>query len=135
MPPSAGEPGTLPAWWEHQPGDVATLALRGRKTSVVGAAFANGNAANGVDIDDVALFTRGHPGAQLLPTALALAEAEGLSGADLLTALVIGYEVAHRASRIWHATHEVYQACGSWGSVACAAVASHLLRLNPAQTG
>jgi 2-methylcitrate dehydratase PrpD len=42
--------------------------------------------------------------------------------------------VAHRAARIWHTSHEVYQACGSWGSVACAAVAAHLLRLTPDQT-
>jgi len=117
------------------PGDVATLALCGRKASAVGAAFANGNAANGVDIDDVGLYTRGHPGAQLFPTALALAESGGKSGAELLTALVIGYEVAHRAARIWHATHDVYQACGSWGSVACAAVACHLLGLSLAETG
>jgi 2-methylcitrate dehydratase PrpD len=117
------------------PGEAATLPLSGRRASTLGAAFANGNGANAVDIDDVGLYTRGHPGAQVFPTALALAEAGGLSGADLLSALVVGYEVAHRASRIWHATHDVYQACGSWGSVACAAVASHLLRLDPTQTG
>jgi 2-methylcitrate dehydratase PrpD len=58
-------------------GDVATLALCGRKALTLGAAFANGNAANAVDIDDVGLYTRGHPGAQLFPTALALAEAGG----------------------------------------------------------
>jgi len=30
---------------------------------------------------------------------------------------------------MWHDHHAIYQACGSWGSVACAAVACHLLRL------
>jgi 2-methylcitrate dehydratase PrpD len=52
----------------------------------------------------------------------------------MLTAMVVGYEVAHRAARIWHATHEVYQACGSWGSVTCAAISTHLMRLTPEQT-
>ena len=116
------------------PGTEATILLHGRKASAIGAAFTNGYAANGVDIDDCALYTKGHPGAQIFPAALALAEAQGQSGAEMLTAMVVGYEVAHRAARIWHATHDVYQACGSWGSVACAALASHLMGLSPQQT-
>lgn len=113
------------------PGEESTVLTTGRKASAVGAAFANGYAANAVDIDDCAIYTKGHPGVQIFPTALALAEARGASGAEMLTAMVVGYEVAHRAARIWHATHEVYQACGSWGSVACAAVAAHLMGLPP----
>ena len=116
------------------PGGEATIVLHGKRASAIGAALANGYAANGVDIDDCAIYTKGHPGAQIFPTALALAESLGLGGAEMLTAMVVGYEVAHRAARIWHATHEVYQACGSWGSVACAAIAAHLLRLSPEQT-
>jgi 2-methylcitrate dehydratase PrpD len=116
------------------PGDQATILLHGRQASAIGAAFANGYAANGVDIDDCALYTKGHPGAQIFPTALALTESLDLGGAEMLTAMVVGYEVAHRAARIWHATHDVYQACGSWGSVACAAIAAHLLQLDQEQT-
>jgi 2-methylcitrate dehydratase PrpD len=119
---------------ETWPGVEATILLHGKRASAVGAAFANGYAANGVDIDDCALYTKGHPGAQIFPTALALAESLGLSGGQMLTGMVVGYEVAHRAARIWHATHDVYQACGSWGSVACAAIAAHLMRLTPEQT-
>jgi len=119
---------------ETWPGDEATILLHGRRASAIGAAFANGYAANGVDIDDCALYTRGHPGAQILPTALALGETLAVDGSKLLTAMVAGYEVAHRTARIWHATHDVYQACGSWGSVACAAIAAHLLGLSPEQT-
>jgi len=115
------------------PGEEATILTTGGRASAVGAAFANGYAANAVDIDDCALYTKGHPGVQIFPTALALAEAKGASGAEMLTAMVVGYEVAHRTARIWHATHEVYQACGSWGSVACAAVAAHLVGLPPDQ--
>ena len=120
---------------ETWPGDEATILLHGQRASAVGAAFANGYAANGIDIDDCGLYTKGHPGAQLFPTALAVAESRGLGGAAVLTGLIAGYEVAHRAARIWHATHEVYQACGSWGSVACAAVAAHLMGLSAAETG
>ena len=116
------------------PGDEATILRRGQRASAIGAAFANGYAANGIDIDDCALYTRGHPGAQIFPTALALAEKLRLGGPRMMTAMVVGYEVAHRTARIWHDHQAIYQACGSWGSVACAAVTSHLMRLPPQQT-
>jgi len=114
-------------------GDEATILLHGSKASAIGAAFANGYATNGIDIDDCAMYTKGHPGAQIFPTALAVAEKLGLGGQEMLTAMVVGYEIAHRAARCWHDHHQIYQACGSWGSVACAAVASNLLGLPPEQ--
>jgi 2-methylcitrate dehydratase PrpD len=115
-------------------GDDSTILLHGKKAAPAGAAFANGCAANGVDIDDSARYAYGHAGAQVFPTALVLAEALGVGGDRLLAAMVAGYEVAHRMGRCWHDYHEVYQACGSWGSVACAAVAANLLELAPEQS-
>ncbi len=47
--------------------------------------------------------------------------------------MVVGYEVAHRMGRCWHDDHEVYQACGSWGSVASAAAAANLMELTKDQ--
>jgi 2-methylcitrate dehydratase PrpD len=116
------------------PGDEATLLLHRKKASTLGAAFANACAANGIDIDDSVRYAFGHAGAQIFPTALAVAEARGLSGAQMLCGMVVGYEVAHRVGRCWHASRDVYQACGSWGSVACAATAAHLMGLSSAQT-
>lgn len=113
------------------PGDEATILMHGKSANAVGAAFANGYAANGFDSDDGGIFTKGHPGAQLFPTTLALSEKLDKSGADLLTAMVVGYEVAFRAGRCWHDQHDVWQACGSWGSMATAAAASHLMGLEP----
>lgn len=110
-------------------GDDATILLRGKRASATGAAFANAYTANGFDSDDGATYTRGHPGAQLIPTALALSEKLNKSGSEMLTAIVIGYEVAMRTARCWHDYHNTYQSCGSWGSVADAAVAAHLLDL------
>jgi 2-methylcitrate dehydratase PrpD len=114
-------------------GDEATILLHRKCASAPGAAFANGYAGNGLDIDDGGKYTRGHPGAQLLPAALAVAEKVGAGGRALLEALVVGYEIAHRTARAWHDHHEVYQACGSWGSVACAAAAARLMRLDHEQ--
>jgi len=114
----------------NMPGDQSTILVYGTRATTAGAGFANASAANGLDSDDGARYAYGHAGAQIFPAALAAAEAQGRSGADLLTGMVVGYEVAHRIGRCWHDDHRVYQACGSWGSVACAAVAAHLMRLD-----
>lgn len=109
--------------------------LHGVRASMAGAAFANGHASNALDLDDSTRYAYGHAGASIFPTALAVGEGLGRAGADILAAIVVGYEVAHRIGRCWHASREVYQACGSWGSVACAAVAANLMRLAPEQAG
>jgi len=124
---------------EHLKGDGATILGTGAKVSAMGAAFANAVAANGTDIDDCGIYTGGHPGAQVFPTALALAEELHRSGRELLTATVIGYEVAFRAGRCMNARNTSaeesgYRACGSWGAVAMAAIAARLYGLSPAQT-
>ena len=126
---------------EAWPGNQATIfqhqtqrGLYGLRANMAGAAFANGNNTNALDIDDSARYAYGHAGAQLFPTVLGVAEALGRSGAEMLTALVAGYEIAHRIGRCWHASRSEYQACGSWGSVACAAAAGHLMGLQAAQT-
>ncbi len=113
------------------PGDDATILLHDRRARAAGAAFANACAANGLDCDDGGAYTRGHQGAQVFPTALALSEALGLGGSAMLAAVVVGYEISHRFARCWHRyQHPVYQADGSWGSVACAATAANLMGLD-----
>jgi 2-methylcitrate dehydratase PrpD len=113
------------------PGDQATILLHDRQATAAGAAFANAHAANALDCDDGGSYTRGHQGAQVIPTALALCEKLGLSGRAMLAAVVVGYEISHRFGRAWHHhQHPVYQADGSWGSVACAATAANLMGLD-----
>ena len=112
------------------PGNEATILFGGSRASAAGAAFANATAANAFDSDDIGQYTRGHPGAQIIPTALAMAEKHGKNGRETLTAMVVGYEIAHRMGRCWHDDHEVYQACGSWGTVANAAIAAHVMGLD-----
>ncbi|SME98051.1 2-methylcitrate dehydratase PrpD [Tistlia consotensis] len=60
------------------------------------AAMANATAASALDIDDGHRAAAGHPGAAVIPAALAAAEREGSSAGQLLTAVVLGYEVAVR---------------------------------------
>ena len=114
-------------------GDEATILLSSRRAKAAGTAFANACAGNGLDIDDDAIFTRGHPGAQLLPVELDVAEKTGAGGQALLEALVVGYEMAIRTGRCWHDHHDIYQGDGAWGSVANAAASARLLMLNEEQ--
>ena len=116
------------------PGDEATIAGRGRIGSGPGAALANACAANALDVDDGFRGAKGHPGAVIIPAALAMAQAENASGADFLAAVAIGYEVGMRAGTIWHCHPQrgpSYHGSGSWGSLGAAAACARLLKLGP----
>ncbi len=112
-------------------GDAATILVKGSKTSASGAALANGFANNALDIDDGYRPIKGHPGACILPVALAAGEmAQNITGEEFLAALVVGYEVAIRAGLIRHATYETYHSSGSWGAIGGTAAAGKILGLN-----
>ena len=90
------------------------------------AAFVNGMAATWHDLDEGNLHTKGHAGVQIVPAALAEAEAECLTGERLLVALIAGYELGCRvygASTIRLPVHPH----GTYGPMA-AAVALGVLR-------
>ncbi len=74
---------------------------------------------------------KGHAGVAVLPSLLAVVEAEHArcTGADLLSALIVGYEIACRVATAQHATSPLYSASGSWNAVAAAAVAARVLKL------
>lgn len=64
-----------------------------------GAALANGISGHGFELDDVHLPSLNHPGAAVVPAALAVAELVGASGPELITAVAAGYEVMCRVGR------------------------------------
>ena len=97
------------------PGDEARVVCGGSRASTLGAAFANGVAANGTDIDDGGLYTGGYPGAQVLPAALALAESRHTTGDAFLAATVVGYEIMFRTGRCWYDNDPILRGCGSLG--------------------
>jgi 2-methylcitrate dehydratase PrpD len=117
------------------PGRVTVLPTATR-TTASGAALLNGLAAHALDYDDVAHPMYGHPSVALIPALLAVAEDLGSSGADLLDAYVIGFEVIcalaaglnirPHYSRGWHST-------ATLGVLAATAGVSRLLGLPPEQ--
>jgi 2-methylcitrate dehydratase PrpD len=116
-------------------GSGATVIGTRQRAAPGPAAFANAMAANALDYDDTG--ATGHPGATLIPAALALAEAEGRSGAELLEAIVAGYEVGARilagVQPSWERRVEVYGS-GTVQTFGAVAAAARLLRLDPEAT-
>lgn len=74
----------------------AALIGRGRRAPMVMAALANGALAHAIDFEDGHDGAPVHPNAVQIPAALALAEARGASGRELLTALAIGCDLTCR---------------------------------------
>jgi 2-methylcitrate dehydratase PrpD len=74
----------------------ATVLTTDIKTSAVNAALTNGMFAHADETDDFEPVTKAHPGSHVVPAALAMAEREGRSGAELLAAVTLGYDVCCR---------------------------------------
>ncbi len=70
----------------------------GFKTNAVQAALANGTMGYACDIEPHHPEAILHPIAIMTPVAMALAELEGASGADLIAAVAIGCEIEYRVS-------------------------------------
>ena len=114
---------------EVHAGDRATALVDGRRLSAPGAAWANGVLANVLDYDDGHRITKGHPGAMVIPAALATAEAVNASATAFLEAVLVGYEVALRAGVLIHEREAQYHASASWGALGVAASVGRLLGL------
>ncbi|HYH42686.1 MAG TPA: MmgE/PrpD family protein, partial [Burkholderiales bacterium] len=67
-----------------------------RRTAAPAAALCNGTGSHGFELDDLLDEAIVHPGAIVIPAALAAAEASGASGADIILGVVAGYEVMNR---------------------------------------
>lgn len=109
----------------------ATVWFTGSMASQVGAAFPNSMAMSALDIDDGHRATIGHPGACAIPAAFATAEATGVSGLDMLAAVVMGIEVAVRLTETRNMETHQCIATGRWGGLVAAAAAGRLRGLAP----
>lgn len=106
------------------------------KVAPPAAALANGVAAHAFELDGLRKPSAGvHPGAILLPAALAIAEQQGAGGRDLLTAFVAGAEVMFRIGLAAKQTTESlgFHAPGTNGPFGSAVVAGKLLGLTSEQ--
>lgn len=112
----------------------ASLLPSGRMTDARTAALINGAASHTVEVDDIYSPGLYHPGSPVISAALATAEAENRSGADLVTAVIAGYEVSNRIARTVNPAHYTYwHTTATVGHFGAAIAAGTLLRLDRAQ--
>ncbi|QGZ30962.1 MmgE/PrpD family protein [Stutzerimonas stutzeri] len=125
---------SLAAVTELGQGDSDVIGLSA-KLSLRDAVLMNGILVHGLDFDD----THGpgiiHATASCLPTALGVAAHLGISGRELLTAYVLGMEVATRLGSVAKGGfHQVgFHPTGLVGAFACALIAGRLQGHNAAQ--
>ena len=110
---------------------ASTVWYDGPGASTIGAAFANGIAASGLDIDDGHRAASGHPGAAIVPAAVAVAEETGASGPDFLAAVVLAYDAALRLAANRNMETHLSIATGRWSAVGVAAAAARLRGYSP----
>lgn len=97
------------------------------------AALLNGAFAHSLDFDDTNIYGSGHPGAPIIPVALAMAERVDASGEELLTALAAGYETFCRVGAALGQTSydrgfHITSIAGIYGAIAAGA---RLLKMSP----
>jgi 2-methylcitrate dehydratase PrpD len=74
----------------------AGVVTTGIRTTAINAALVNAMFGHADETDDFHPETKAHPGCSVVPAALAMAEREGRSGAALLNAVALGYDLGCR---------------------------------------
>jgi 2-methylcitrate dehydratase PrpD len=104
----------------------------GKRAAALDAALLNGTPGTWLELDEGNLSAKGHPGIQVVPAAVALAQEIGSSGADLLLAVALGYELSSRISRAAQVKLSVHPH-GTYGVIGAAVAAAKLKRFSAAQ--
>ncbi|MBY3988731.1 MmgE/PrpD family protein [Rhodococcus fascians] len=114
----------------------STLIGRPDRSTQFGAAFGNATAAHALDFDDWAPVSGAHSSTSLVPAALAVAEEVGATGAQLITAIVAGYEFQEVIGDAVGPAHYArgFHPTGTVGVFAPALASALLMGLDPGQT-
>lgn len=115
------------------PGGNSKILGRGTSVQAPAAALANGALAHAFELDSLTRPGAGaHPGATVLPPALAIAQEVGATGKQLIAAIVAGNEVMIRIGRATGHTNEArgFHAPGTTGPFGAAVACGLLLRLD-----
>ncbi len=116
-------------------GKPEALVIGGGRAPARAAALANGASAHALDYDDTHFLHIGHPSVVIFATALAMAERQGATGKEFLTAAAIGFETSVRIGAWLGRSH--YQAgfhqTATAGGFGAAVTSGRLLKLDKAQ--
>lgn len=106
----------------------------GEKTSMYLAAFSNGVLGHTLEYDDVNKIAITHPGAAVLPAALAVAEFCGADFERYALGVTAGYEVMIRLGAALNPSHyDYWHTTGTCGTFAAAAAAGKVMGLDAEQ--
>lgn len=114
---------------------ASTIIGSARASSCADAAFVNAVMGHGLVREDMHAASISHLGVAVIPAVLALSQQRRVSGADLLAALVAGYELGARIGRVVMDPQRarIFRPTGITGPLAAAAAGARLLRLDVAQ--
>ena len=110
----------------------ARIVKYGNSVPIDDAVLVNGTFAQGCELDDYYDQGGGHPGAATVPVILALTQQQPVSGRELITAMVAGYEVGWRIGRalLPELMQRGYHPQSAIGGFIAAAAAGKILHLN-----
>lgn len=113
-----------------------TIIASNQSATLHNSTLINGAMAHALDYDDVHFRLHGHPTTCIAPAAITLGEMLGASGQDILTAFIIGTEVACALGEMAEEGHyDVgFHATGTIGTFGAAAAAARLLGLDKTAT-
>jgi len=110
----------------------ASVVGSGKRLNPMDAAALNAAAGCWLELDEGNLATNGHPGIQVIPAALAVAQQLGSSGEQLLLACALGYEICGRIGAACDMRMEIHPH-GTYGVVGAAVAVARLQGLDPAR--
>lgn len=108
---------------------ATVLTAPTRRTSSAYAAFLNATAGTFLELDE-GMRPTGHPAMHVVPAAIAVAESNHVTGAELLRAILAGYEVTSRLFRAFRLRYPVHPH-GHFGAVGAAVAAALLDGVDP----
>ncbi len=111
----------------------ATIFQTKKKFPAINAAFANASCSHAIDMDDGHRFGALHPGTVIIPAALAAAQLCRASTRDLITGVVIGYDVMIRIGSAINPSslNRGFHATGITGTFGAAAASASIMKLSP----
>jgi 2-methylcitrate dehydratase PrpD len=118
-----------------RPAGNVPVAGRARRADLIDAAFLGGTAAHGIELDDG--YTKGsvHPGCTVVPAILSAGYVKKASGAQLIEAMVAGYETVTAIGRAVHPDlrHRGFHPTGAVAVFGAAMAVGKLRGLTPQQ--
>ncbi|MSQ18507.1 MAG: MmgE/PrpD family protein [Betaproteobacteria bacterium] len=109
-------------------GTGTTIVAASRTAGCADAAFANATMAHGLVQEDMHAAAVAHIGVVIIPTLLALAEGERVTGKTFIDAVVVGYQVMARLGRalITREVARTFRPTGLIGAIAAAAAGARI---------